>query len=87
MPAQTVFFRNVRVFDGEHMLPRSSVLVQNGVIRAVAPDLKRPVGAELIEGEGKTLLPGLIDAHAHIASPRTVTPGTGLRGDHGIRYV
>ncbi len=62
-------FRNVRVFDGERILPRSSVLVENGLIRAVGPDLRQPAKAEVIEGRGKTLLPGLIDAHTHIFSP------------------
>jgi hypothetical protein len=68
LPAQTVLFRDICVFDGEGVVPRSSVLVENGVIRAVGPNLKQPAAAELIDGEGKTLLPGLIDAHAHIGS-------------------
>jgi len=66
LSAQTIFFHNVRVFDGERILPRSSVLVENGLIRAVGPDLRQPAKTKVIEGGGKTLLPGLIDAHTHI---------------------
>jgi imidazolonepropionase-like amidohydrolase len=42
-----------------------SVLVRSGWIVAVGPDLVTPADGELINGAGQTLLPGLIDAHAH----------------------
>ncbi len=62
----TLAFRDVRVFDGERVLPRATVLVDGARIVAVGPDLPIPAGAELVEGAGHTILPGLIDAHAHI---------------------
>ena len=58
--------RNVRVFDGENVMPRASVVVENGLIKAVAPDIEPPPGAEVVDGTGKTLLPGLIDSHVHV---------------------
>jgi imidazolonepropionase-like amidohydrolase len=58
--------RDVRVFDGEGVLPRASVLVAGGRIAAVGPDLAAPPEAEVVDGAGATLLPGLIDAHAHV---------------------
>ena len=68
LSAQTVLVRSVRIFDGERVMPRASVLVQDGVIRAVGVNLRGPGDAEVINGEGKTLLPGLIDAHTHTAT-------------------
>lgn len=62
-------FRDARVFDGAQMLPRASVLVQNGRIAAVGPQVQAPDGAHVIEGRGKTLLPGLIDSHTHVFFP------------------
>ncbi len=64
----TFIIRDVRVFDGERVTERQSVLVRDGVIarvggREVAP----PEGAEVIDGRGRTLLPGLIDAHVHLS--------------------
>ncbi len=53
LSAQTIFFRNVRVFDGERILPRSSVLVENGLIRARGRTLRQPAKAEVIEGRGQ----------------------------------
>ncbi|AVH22658.1 amidohydrolase family protein [Nocardia cyriacigeorgica] len=53
---------NVRVFDGEQRIDRTTVLIEDGWI--VAPD-DIPADVE-IDGTGRTLLPGLIDAHTHI---------------------
>ncbi len=61
-------FTNVRLFDGERVITATSVLVENGLISAVAPDIEPPADAEVIDGAGKTLLPGLIDAHTHVFS-------------------
>jgi imidazolonepropionase-like amidohydrolase len=61
----TLAFRNVRVFDGERVVPRVNVLVEAGRISALG-DLAIPDGVEVIEGAGRTLLPGLIDAHVHV---------------------
>lgn len=61
--AQATLFRDVRIFDGERTLGSRDVLVQNGKIAAIG-DLKVE-GATVIDGSGKTLIPGLIDAHTH----------------------
>jgi imidazolonepropionase-like amidohydrolase len=59
----TFVIRNVRVFDGEKTLPPTDVIVRNGVIASVGT--KAPSVLEAIDGTGRTLLPGLIDAHTH----------------------
>ncbi len=58
-------FRGVRVFDGERVLPTRDVLVQDGKIVQLGPKLSPPPGATIVDGAGKTLLPGLIDSHTH----------------------
>ena len=62
----TTVFKDVRVFDGTTTVPRTSVLVRDGMIGDMRTDLPIPAGAEVIDGAGKTLLPGLIDAHTHV---------------------
>jgi imidazolonepropionase-like amidohydrolase len=63
---QTIAFRNVAAFDGARLIRRTNVLVRDGMIRAIGPDTVIPTSAQIIEGEGRTLLPGLIDAHTHL---------------------
>jgi len=61
----TLVIKNVRVFDGEKILPSANVVISGNRIAAVgATDI--PAGAEIVDGSGKTLLPGLIDSHVHI---------------------
>ena len=55
--------RDVRVFDGERVIPKASVHVRDGMIVSVGDTA--PAGVESIAGGGRTLLPGLIDAHTH----------------------
>ncbi|MFE9674934.1 amidohydrolase family protein [Streptomyces sp. NPDC006259] len=52
-----------RVFDGEKTLGVTTVLVDGGRIARIGGDV--PDGAEVVDGSGATLLPGLIDAHVH----------------------
>ncbi len=62
---QILLFRQVRVFDGRHTIPSTNVLVVGERVVAVHPHLPAPPHAEVIDGTGKTLLPGMIDAHGH----------------------
>ena len=65
-PGASVYaIRDARVFDGERVLERATVLVRDGRIEALGADLAVPADATVIEGRGRTLLPGLIDAHVH----------------------
>ncbi|MCU0975227.1 MAG: amidohydrolase family protein [Steroidobacteraceae bacterium] len=57
--------RGARVFDGEQVLPKATVLVRDGRIEAVGRNLEIPAGVAIIEAAGRTLLPGLIDSHVH----------------------
>lgn len=64
-PAQLI--RDVRVFDGETFSEHRSILVENGVIARVGDATLQAPGAQVVEGADRTLLPGFIDAHVHIA--------------------
>ncbi|MBV8502525.1 MAG: amidohydrolase family protein [Paucibacter sp.] len=57
--------RHATVFDGERRLTDTDVLVQDGRIAAIGRELKAPAGVSVVDGRGKTLMPGLIDAHTH----------------------
>lgn len=60
-----VLFRNARVFDGTRAIDKADVLVRGGKIAEVGKGLAAPEGVPVVDAAGKTLLPGLIDAHTH----------------------
>ena len=47
------------------VVPRGDVLVQDGKVAAVGPDLTAPEGAEIIDADGRVLMPGFVDCHTH----------------------
>jgi imidazolonepropionase-like amidohydrolase len=68
-PPATLAITGARVFDGERVLPATDVLIAGDTIVAVGPGLRIAPGVATVDGRGKTLLPGLIDAHTHVYDP------------------
>ena len=56
---------NVRVFNGDITIEKTSVLIEQGRIVFIGSDIKIPQNTPIYDGDGKTLLPGLIDSHTH----------------------
>lgn len=70
-PPTGVVFENVRIFDGtsDRLSPATNVLVVGNTIRAISSSpIADPPATSLVRlhGGGRTLMPGLIDAHTHI---------------------
>ena len=75
-PRTAVLIENVRIFNGQsaHLSAPSNVLVVGNVIQSISPQtIAAPAGAQVtrIQGGGRTLMPGLIDNHVHIALSTT----------------
>jgi imidazolonepropionase-like amidohydrolase len=69
-PSQVdLLIRNVRIVHGDgRVTPRATVLVRSGRIAAVAAgDVRGPQARREVNGTGRTLIPGLIDAHVHVS--------------------
>src|SRR5215831_12066400 len=86
-----VIFENVRIFNGtsDRLSPPSNVLVVGNVIKTISTDsLAVPPDTSVtrIEGGGRTLMPGLIDAHWHTLFVRP-TPAMMLTADFGYLYL
>jgi len=77
-----LWLTGARLFDGTGAPLRddTAVLIEDGVIRRVADDREpAPDGAEPLDLGGRTLMPGLTDAHTH-ASGRLPNPAKGAEG-------
>jgi imidazolonepropionase-like amidohydrolase len=87
--AGATLFRNVRIFDGKaaSLSAPSNVLIKGNIIERVSTE---PIAAEpgvtVIEGNGRTLMPGLIDAHWHAMLIRT-SPAETITGDVGYNNI
>jgi imidazolonepropionase-like amidohydrolase len=67
-PKGNVLIKNATVLTiTKGNLENADVLVQDGIIKQVGQNLKAPSGVETIDATGKFLMPGIIDAHSHIA--------------------
>jgi enamidase len=69
-PGGDILFEHVQLVDGTGAVPRQdvSVLVHAGRIAAVGR-VAAPAGATVIDGRGKTLLPGFVMVHEHFFYP------------------
>ncbi|MFZ0321164.1 MAG: amidohydrolase family protein [Candidatus Sulfotelmatobacter sp.] len=77
--SETFLIRGARIFVGDgKVIENGSVLVRGGKIAEVyegeGPDAKT-LNAETVEAAGKTILPGLIDVHVHLAATGGFSPG------------
>jgi len=76
--SETFLIRGARIFVGDgKVIDNGSVLVRGGKIAEVyqgeGPDAKT-LNAETVEATGKTILPGLIDVHVHLAATGGFSP-------------
>ena len=72
-----VAFTNARIIDGtgRPALERATLVIGGGRVIAVGPSASTqvPAGAQRIDASGKTIIPGLINAHAHLNVERGAT--------------
>jgi imidazolonepropionase-like amidohydrolase len=60
-----VAFTDARVFDGQRVIDSATLVLADGRVAALGRDVDIPERARVISAAGRTVLPGLIDAHVH----------------------
>ncbi|MGY5452615.1 amidohydrolase family protein [Agarivorans sp. MS3-6] len=71
-----ILFKNVNIFNGtdDKLLENQHVLVEGNLIKTISAEAISSDGAMEIEGEGRTLMPGLIEGHGHLQMNGTSLP-------------
>ncbi|MBA2499657.1 MAG: PD40 domain-containing protein, partial [Chitinophagaceae bacterium] len=78
-PTGIIAFTNARIITmkGDEVIENGTIVVENNLIKAVgkSSEVSVPRNAKVIDANGKTIMPGMIDAHAHGGHFRTgITP-------------
>ena len=78
-------FTGARIIDGtgKPAIEKGTMVVRNGRIEAIGTSVKIPAGAERIDVAGKTVIPGLINAHGHVSNMDQL----GLYARYGVTTV
>ena len=66
--SQTTVIRNAQLVN-EGRITESDVLLRGGRIEKIATDIQAPAGAEVVDANGRHLLPGMIDDQVHFREP------------------
>ena len=76
VPTGTIAFTNARIItmDGDKVIENGSIVIENNKIKAIGENLNVPAAAMVYDVQGKTIMPGLVDAHAHIGAFRSGLP-------------
>ena len=88
-PNGDLLIHDVTVFDsvGGRLVPGQDVLISGNHIKSVRPSAaSKPAGAQIIDGSGEVLIPGLWDMHAHVGPTygcSTLPPGATTVRDMG----
>ncbi|MDG1227145.1 MAG: dihydroorotase [Polaribacter sp.] len=65
---QSTLIKNARIVN-ENNIFLSDVLIENEIIKEISSEIKAPENVEIIDAEGKFLIPGFIDDQVHFREP------------------
>ena len=73
-PLGRIAFKNARIItmEGDEVIENGALVINNNKIEAIgnASDISIPADAKVYDMNGKTIMPGIVDAHAHIGGFR-----------------
>jgi imidazolonepropionase-like amidohydrolase len=70
----SLLFKQVSIFNGKDsiLITDKDVLIKDGVIHEISDRIEAIENYQIVEGKGKTLMPGLIDSHVHLSGSGSV---------------
>lgn len=72
VPEGTIAFTNARIItmNGDEVIENGTIVIRGNKIMAVGANISVPSGAKIMDLSGKTIMPGIVDAHAHLGNFR-----------------
>jgi imidazolonepropionase-like amidohydrolase len=72
VPEGMIAFTNARIITmrGDTVIERGTILVDGNRIAGVGENVEVPANAKVIDASGKTIMPGIVDVHAHVGNFR-----------------
>jgi imidazolonepropionase-like amidohydrolase len=94
----TVALTGARVINGTGAQPmeQATIVISNGRIEAVGTKVKIPAGATRVDMSGKTIMPGIVNAHGHLSfkfddasmpARERLSRQLGVYADYGVTTV
>ena len=81
IPKGQIAIRNARIISmkGDEVIEKGDLVAENNGIVAIGPagQVVIPRGARIIDATGKTVMPGIVDIHAHLRAPGGRVSGQG----------
>jgi len=77
VPEGKIAFTNARIITmkGDEVIEKGTIIIDHNKIAAIGKDVAVPPDAKVFDVAGKTIMPGIIDVHAHLhTSPDGVSP-------------
>ncbi|QEC54297.1 amidohydrolase family protein [Anseongella ginsenosidimutans] len=72
VPSGRIAFKNARIITmkGDEVIENGTLIINENKIEAVGPaeNVAIPAGAKVYDAAGKTIMPGIVDVHAHLPS-------------------
>lgn len=72
VPEGIIAFTNARIItmEGNKVIENGTIVIEGNRIVSIGSDISIPTGAKVMDIDGKTIMPGIVDAHAHLGNFR-----------------
>ncbi|QIE58163.1 amidohydrolase family protein [Rasiella rasia] len=75
-PSGKIAFTNARIItmNGDEVMESGTIIIEDNKIIGIGQKIGIPADAKIYDATGKTIMPGMVDAHAHIGAFRSGIP-------------